>query len=103
MSFRSETECLQAQEQLLGTERIQASTQVSENLHTYTDRESDGTKRVVKLQAVVAFRRVVELREAFSMLAPIELAAVNDDTTDCGSVTADPENTDVSTVLPKSP
>jgi hypothetical protein len=55
---------------------------------------------------VVSLRRLVELRESSSVLAPVELSGVNDDTADCGSMASNPlcgrMNDNISTVIDRA-
>jgi hypothetical protein len=48
----------------------------------------------------------VELRESSSVLAPVELSRVNDDTADCGSMASNPlcsrMNNDISAVVDRA-
>ena len=61
----------------------------STHLYPDLDREGSGAESVAENETVVALRRLSEARE-LARLAPVELAAVDDHTTNCGSVAADP-------------
>jgi hypothetical protein len=90
MSLSSQCESLNAEQELLSGEWVQGAAQVTENLDSGTDGEGDGAEGLPKLQAVVAFGWLDHLRESLSVLAPIELAAVNDDTSNSRAVASNP-------------
>ena len=90
MPFRSQRQRLHPLEQLKGRKRIQGGTQIPQDLDADADGKGDGSKGVEEPQAVVAFGGIVELREALSVLAPVELASIDDDAGDGSPVTADP-------------
>ena len=88
--FTPQAQRLNPQQQLLCCEWIQCTAEISQNLNPQPDRKRDRPKGVPELQTVVAFGRIVELGEPFGVFAPIELAAVNNDAPDGGSVTPNP-------------
>lgn len=90
MPLSTQTQRLDTKKQLLSSEGIQTSTQISLDLNASADNECDSAECVPELQAVVSFTGLVELRETLGILAPVELSAVDDDTTDCCSVATDP-------------
>lgn len=90
VALGTERERLQAEDQLLGAEGVEGRAEVTEELDTDADRERDGAERLPELEAVVALGRLDELREARGVLAPVELARVDNDTADGGAVAADP-------------
>ena len=90
MALSTQAEGLDTENQLLGSKGVEGSAQVTEGLHTGTDDEGDGAKGVPELEAVVAVRGLDELGEAFAVLAPVELARVDNDTANGGAVAANP-------------
>lgn len=90
VSLGAQTESLDTEEQLLGGKGVQGRSEIAQDLHAGTDDEGDVAKGLEELEAVVALRGLVELGEAGGMLAPVELARVDNDTADGGSVTANP-------------
>lgn len=90
MSLSAQAEGLDTEEELLGSEGVEGSTEISEDLDTGADDEGDGAEGLPELEAVVAVGGLVHLGEAGGVLAPVELAGVDDDTADGGAVTSDP-------------
>ena len=90
MSLCSQAQCLNTQKQLLRSEWIQCSPQISQGLDACADDECDGSEGIPELEPVVALRGVVELREPLCVLAPVELAAVDNDAANCSAVSSDP-------------
>ena len=86
----AERQRLEAEQQLLRTEGVHAGAQVPEELDPDPDGERDGAERLPELEAVVALGRLDHLREPLAVLAPVELAAVDDDAADGRAVAADP-------------
>lgn len=103
VAFGAETKRLNTEEELLGSEGVESGAQVTEDLDTGTNDEGDGAEGFPELEAVVTRRRFDELGEASSVLAPVELARIDDDAADGGAVTANPLGSrvddDVSAVL----
>lgn len=81
---------LEAEQELVRAKGVQAGTEVAEDLDADADGEGDGTEGFPELEAVVAFRGLDHLGEPVGVLAPVELAAVDDDAGDGGAVPADP-------------
>ena len=81
---------LDTEEQLLGSEGVQAGAQVSEDLDTDSDDEGDSAEGLPELEPVVALRGLDHLGETAGVLAPVELAAVNDDASNGSTVAANP-------------
>jgi hypothetical protein len=79
-----------AEQQLLGGKRVQAGAQVAQNLDAYADGEGDAAEGLPELEPVVAGGGLDELREAVGVLAPVELAGVDDEAANGGAVAADP-------------
>lgn len=83
-------------------EGVLARSQVTQDDDSEVDGKSDGSESVPELETVVTGRRFSELRE-LAALAPVELSAVNNNTTDGSAVTTDPlgsrVNNHISTVL----
>jgi hypothetical protein len=90
VALGAQRQSLDTDEELLGGEGVQAGTEVAQDLDTGADDVGDGAKGIPELEAVVAVGGLGELGEAGSVLAPIELAAVDDDTANGGAVAADP-------------
>jgi hypothetical protein len=90
MSLSAQTEGLDTEEQLLGGEGVEGRSEIAQDLHAGSDDEGDVAKGLEELEAVVALGGLVELGEASGVLAPVEFARVDNDTTDGGSVAADP-------------
>ena len=90
MALGAQAERLDTKQQLLRGKGVERGAQVAQGLGAGPDDEGDGAKRVPELEPVVALGRLDELREARAVLAPVELARVDDDTADGGAVTADP-------------
>ena len=81
---------LQAEQQLLRTEGVETGAEVAQELDAHADGVGDRAEGLPKLEAVVALGRLDHLRELVAVLAPVELAAVDNDTGDGGAVAADP-------------
>lgn len=90
VSLGAQAERLQTQDQLLRRKGVEGGPEIAQDLDPYADGKRDGTKRLPELEAVVAFGGLGELREPRCVLAPVELAAVDDDTADGGAVATDP-------------
>lgn len=90
VALGAQTQRLQAQEQLLGGERIQRGAEVAQDLDAHADRKRNAPERLPELQPVVALRRLDELREPRRVRAPVELAAVHDHPANRRAVSADP-------------
>lgn len=90
VALATQTQRLQAENQLLGSEGVQCRAQVPQNLDTHADSEGDRTEGLPELQSVVALGGLDELWEAGGVLAPVKLTAVDDHAADGGAVTTDP-------------
>lgn len=90
MALAAQTERLQAEDQLLGSEGVQCRAQITQNLDSHTDGKRNRTEGLPELQTVVSLRGLDELGEAGGVLAPVELAAVDDDAANGGAVATDP-------------
>jgi hypothetical protein len=90
VALNTQAEGLETLDQLEGAEGVQAGTEVTQDLDTHADRECDGAEGLVELQAVVALGGLVELGETLGVLAPVELAGIDDDTSDSSTVATDP-------------
>lgn len=90
VALAAEGKCLETDEKLLRSERVEARAQVAQDLNAHPDDVGDGTEGLPELEPVVALGRLDHLREAVGVLAPVELAAVDDDAADGGAVAADP-------------
>lgn len=90
VSLGSQAESLDANEELLSSEGVEGASEVTKDVDADADGECHGTKGLPKLQAVITVRWLDHLRETFGILAPVELAAVDDDTSDGCAVAANP-------------
>lgn len=103
MALSAQAQGLGTEEELLSSERVESGTQITKDLDTGTDDECDRAEGVPELEAVIAVGGVVHLGEPGGVLAPVELARVDDDTANSGAVAANPlgggVNDDVSTVI----
>jgi hypothetical protein len=90
MSFTAQTQCLETEEELVGAKGVERRAQVTQDLNPNADGKGQIPKGLVKVDAVIAWSRFGELREAGRVLAPVEVARVNDYTCDGGAVAADP-------------
>lgn len=99
----TEGESLDTEEELLGTEGVEAGTEVAEELDSNSDSIGDGTEGLPELEPVVTLGGLNHLGEALAVLAPVELAGIDDDATDGSTVTTNPlggrVDDDISTVL----
>ena len=83
---RKSLETLKQEERAKG---VLARSQITHNDDTEVDGKSDGSESVPELKTVVTGGWLGELRE-LAALAPVKLSAVDDHTTDSGTVTTDP-------------
>lgn len=90
VALTTEVESLETLNQLEGAERVEAGANVAEDLDAHADGKGDGTKGIIELEAVVAVGGFVELGETRGVLAPVELAGIDNDTGDGGAVASDP-------------
>lgn len=90
MALRAQTQSLQTQDQLLRRERIQRRAQIAQDLDTDANGVCNGPECFPKLESMVTFRGLNELRESSRILAPVELTAVDYHATDGGTMTANP-------------
>ena len=90
MALCTKRQRLDTEEKLLCRERVQRSAVVAEDLDASADDEGYRAERVVELETVVSLARVVELREALRMLAPVELPTVDYHTANGSAVSAYP-------------
>ena len=61
-------------------ERVHRHPQIPQDLHPRSNGKRNRPERIPELQAMITFRRLVELREPLSIGTPVELAAINDHT-----------------------
>ena len=80
---RAQAQRLGAEEQLLGGEGVEAGAEVAQGLDAGADGEGDGAEGVPELEAVVALAGLDELGETRAVLAPVELAGVDDNAANC--------------------
>lgn len=90
MSLAAQTQSLQAEDQLLGTEGVQGRTEVAQDFNAHSDSISDGAKSLPELQPVVTLGWLDELGEPGSVLAPVKLSTVDHDTGNGGTMATDP-------------
>lgn len=88
--LRPQAQRLQAEQELLRGEGVQAAPQVAQDLDARADDERDGAERVPELEPVVTLAGLDELGEAGAVLAPVELARVDHNAADGCAVAADP-------------
>lgn len=88
--LRPQAQRLDAQQELLRRERVQARPHVPQQLHPRPHDERDGPERVPEPQPVVPVARLHHLREPRRVRAPVELARVDDHAPHRGPVPADP-------------
>lgn len=90
MSFSSEAQGFQSQQELLGGKRVQRGAQIPKNLHADSDCKRDRAECIPKLETMISFGRVVELGKPLGMLSPVKFAAVDDNAANGGPVSTDP-------------
>jgi hypothetical protein len=90
MPLSSQTESFQTKEKLVGGEWVERGAEVAEDFNSDADSEGDRAKRLPELEAMVALRRLDELREALPILSPVKFTAIHDNTGNCRAMTADP-------------
>ena len=90
MSFAAETQSLETQDQLLRRKWIQGRSQISQNLNPDSNCVRYGPKSLPEVEAVIALRRLHELREASTVLSPVEFTAINDNAAHSGAMAPDP-------------
>lgn len=90
MPLNPQAERLNSLDKLECSEWIQTRAEITEDLDTNANRKGDGAESLPEFEPVVARCGLDELWEAFGVLAPVELAAVDDDTSDSGAMAADP-------------
>lgn len=90
MPFGSEAQGFDTEQKLLGRERVQRGAEISQNLNADADYEGDGSEGVPELQAVITVRRFDHLGEALAILAPVEVAGIDNHSTNGGAVSTDP-------------
>jgi len=103
VTLSSQTEGLKTLNKLECSERVESTTQVTEDLNTNTDSEGDGSESIPESQAVISCRGLDHIRESLAVLAPVEVTGIDDDTTDGRAVAANPfgggVNDDIGSVL----
>lgn len=90
MTFGAQAQGLDAEEQLLGGERVEGGAKVTQDLYTSTGNEGGLTDGLPELEAMITVRWFNHLREAVAVLAPVERACVDNDTANGSSVAANP-------------
>lgn len=90
MALCAQGESLDTNQQLLRRKGIKIGTQVAHNLNSRADDKGDGTESLPELQTVITLRRLDELGEAGCVGTPVELAAIDNDTSDSCTVSANP-------------
>lgn len=90
VALGAQRERLDADEELLGGEGVEAGAEVAQDLDPRPDDEGDGAERLPELEPVVALGGLDHLREPRRVRAPVELAAVDDDAADGRAVAPDP-------------
>jgi hypothetical protein len=90
VALGAQTERLDTEDQLLGGKGVEGSADITQKLDSGADDEGDGAEGLPELEAVVALGGLDELGESLAVLAPVKLAGVDNNTSDGGSVAADP-------------
>lgn len=90
MSFSTQTQGLQTQQKLLRSKRVQCCSQVTQDLNTNANGKGDWSKCFPEFQAMVSRRWLNKLWESSSILAPVELAAIDDHATNGGAMSSNP-------------
>ena len=90
MSLSTQTQGLQAQQKLLRSKGVQCRSEVTQDLNTNTNSKGDWPECFPEFQTMVSRRWLNKLWESSSILAPVELAAINDHTTNGGTVSSNP-------------
>lgn len=90
MSLSTQTQGLQAQQKLLRSKGVQCCSKITQDLNTNTNSEGDRPECFPEFQAMVSLRWLNKLWESSSILAPVELAAIDDNTTNCGAMSSNP-------------
>ena len=75
---------------MLRGERVQSCAHVSEDFHAHANSEGDGAEGIPEFETVVAFARVVELREARCVGTPVEFPTIDYYSSDCGAMATYP-------------
>lgn len=90
MPFDPQTQRLDSLNKLKCAERVQASAEITKDLDANADCKGNGAESLPEFEAVIALCGLDELREALGILAPVKLAAIDDNTSDSGAVATDP-------------
>jgi hypothetical protein len=90
MALNPQRQSFKTLDELERTERVEARSQITENLNTDADGKRNRAESLPELEAVVSLRGLDELGESLGILSPVELSRVDDDTGDGGAVSTDP-------------
>jgi hypothetical protein len=90
MSLCAQAQSLDALEQLPSSHWVQGSTHISEHIDSGADGESDWTESIPELETVESWRWLNHLWESLTVLAPVELSRIDDDTANGCAMTSDP-------------
>lgn len=90
MSLRTQTQGLQAQQELLRSKRVKGCSEITQYLHTHANCKGEGSESLPELQAVVPCRWLDKLGEPSCILAPVKFAAVDDNPTNGGTMSSNP-------------
>ena len=103
VTLSAERESLNTLDQLESSEWVKASSHISQHINTNTDCESDWSKGIPELETVETRGWLHHVWEASSVSTPIELAGVDDNSSNSSSVATNPLGSrvddDVSTVV----
>lgn len=90
MALNPQGQGLKPLDELERTERVEARSQITENLNTNADSKSNVAESLPELKAVVSLSGLDELGESLGVLSPVKVSRVDDDTGDGGAVPTDP-------------
>jgi hypothetical protein len=90
MPLAAQTQRLEPKKQLVRAKGVQGGAEIAQDLDAHADGEGQVAKRLEEVDAVVAGRGLGELREARRVLAPVEVARVDDYAGDGCAVATDP-------------
>lgn len=90
MPLTPQTQRLHPKDKLMRRKGIHGHAQIPQNLHPHPHRKRDAPECIPELQPVIAFTRIIHLRESLRVLAPVELAAVHNHAPDGGAMPTNP-------------
>jgi hypothetical protein len=99
VSLSAQAQGFDSEPELLSRERVKGRTEITKNLNTDTNGKCYGAKGFPEFQSVVTGRWLDELWETGGVLTPVELARVDNNTTNGCTMTSDPFLFDVRAFL----